>query len=554
MIKAEIWSNDRCILIGPFPFPFIKLINGLAGRKTWDGTHICKIEGTPGNIRYLKENSAYEIEFIDKIGMLDEQETLQAMPTQHVKPEPVVTEYVPQIPYWEHQERCIGLSWYREFYAIFFEMSLGKTAIIIATAAILFLLGRLTGVLVLAPRGVHRQWINEQLPEHMDKKISWHGIIWKKLKIRENLTREKTIVWLSMNHDAIRSKLGLAEAKRFMLAHKGKVMIVVDESHAFKGQASDRTRGLMELGEMATYKRLLSGTPMGRNIIDLWSQFNFLSPKILGYKYLTAFKVRFAVEVKGKVVSQKNTEEFYSLIAPHTFRMTKDEAHDLPPKIPVPREYEMSDETAKHYKEMKETLLTEMSDGTIVDGVNAAVAMLRLHQIVCGHLPGPVGGLMHRIGGERIEAMMDIVRQVEGPIVIWYRFTEDREIISEALKAEGISFGFYRGTDDEREKIKLDFLAGKFRIFVANPASGGTGLNLQGACQSVIYYSNSFNAIDRWQSEDRTHRPGMHGSVSYFDIIARKSVDRSILRNLKVKKDLADLTLDEIRMAIVSEE
>jgi SNF2 family DNA or RNA helicase len=558
MIKAEIWSDSRATLYGPFPFPFIKLINGLSGRKLWDSVHAVKVEATPANLRLLRECD-YPIEFIDKTGQMTEQQIIESMPTQHDAPEPLEIDYQPGVPWYDHQDRAVRLSWFREWYALLFDVGLGKTAIIIATAGILYLTGRITGVFVLCPKGPHRQWLEEEFPKHIDKRIEWNGILWQQKPIRE--FKKKGLTVFVMNTDGIRTNKGFAAAKSFILAHKDKVLLAVDESGEFANQASDRTRSLMLLKDLsASYRRIADGTPICKNIISAWSQFNFLDPRILGHKYLTSFRARFCVmsnHDRDKVVGQKNTEEFYSLIAPHSFRMTQEEAIDLPPKIYITREYDMSDETAHHYQEIKETLLTTMADGSTIDAKNPAVAMLRLHQIVCGHLPdlNDVTGekTLHRIGkGERVKEMMNIIRQVEGPVVVWARFIEDRNVIVEALEKAGESYAVYHGTDDVRAQAKEDFLSGKSRVFVSNQRSGGVGLNLQGKCGTVIYYSNSFNARDRWQSEGRTYRIGTLGTVTYFDLVARKSVDRNILRNLQAKKDLAELTLDTIRRAIMS--
>ncbi len=545
-------------MTGPFPFPMLKLINALSGRKVWsDGQLKCKIEGTPANLALLK-SSDYDIEFIDKIGVMDEQQIIESMATQHETPEPVTVEYINGdiVPY-DHQTKCVALSWMREWYAILFDVGLGKTAILIWTAALLWLAGKITAVLVLAPKGVHEQWAEEEIPKHLLASIPRQAVLWKKKPIKDwHLRTRKHLIFLCMNTDAIRTKTGLETAKAFLLAHKGKCALFVDESHDFKTQSSDRTTGLMELGAMATFRRIATGTPITKNIVDAWAQFNFLDWRILGHKYLTSFMVRHCITISGgQIVGQKNTEEFYAKIAPHSFRLTKSEAVNLPPALYVVREYDMGNETNHHYQELKEDLLTEMNNGFVVDAVNPAVALLRLHQVVCGHLPekDAEGKLvkMHRFGGERVRAMMEVVDQVSGPIVIWARFTEDREVIAEALRGAKETYAIYEGTDDERAKAKDDFLSGRKRCFISNPRSGGVGLNLQGKCQSVIYYSNSFNALDRWQSEGRTHRIGTLGAVTYFDLVARRSVDRSILRNLKAKKDLADLTLDDIRRAIV---
>jgi SNF2 family DNA or RNA helicase len=328
--------------------------------------------------------------------------------------------------------------------------------------------------------------------------------------------------------------------------------IFVHNSHNIKDSRAQRTKAAIEIGKLARYRRIATGTPIAKNIVDAWSQFNFLDSKILGHKYLTSFRARYCIMGgwEGRqIVGQKNVEEFYHLIAPHAYRMTKEEALDLPPKIYIIKEYEMGEETKKHYKAIKDTLLTALDDGTLLDAKNGAVAIGRLQQVVCGHLPREDGTMME-IGDERMEVLLDIVGQRTGPIAIWHRFIEDGKRILHCLTEAGESAVRYLGTDAERTAAKEAFLSGKARCFISNPKTGGVGLNLQGECETVIYYSNSFDALDRWQSEDRVHRTGMKRAVTYFDIVARKSVDRVILRNLRAKKSISDLTLDDIRKSL----
>lgn len=561
MIKVEIWDENKATATGPFPFPLIKIINALSGRKHWKEVHRCNFEATPNNLKLL-QSTDFQIEFIDKTGQLTEQQIIENMPTQHAQPEAIEIEYHPQLPWYDHQSRVIGLSWFREWYALFFDMGLGKTAILIATAGLLYLRGKITGVLIIAPKGVYQQWIEKEIPKHLDKRIIWTGVLWKKKKITDFHIREKkSLTFFSMNTDAVRTHDGVWTAEAFLKAHNGKTLFVVDESDDFK-PGSERTRNLLRLGLMASYRRISTGTPITKNPTDFWQQMNFLSEKILGFRYLTAFKQRFCISKPGDhktIVGSKNMEELYSLIAPHSFRMMQEEALDLPPKIYVEREYDMSPETMKYYKQIKEELLAEMEDGKFVDAVNPAVALLRLQQIVCGFLTRKADDeegrdVMYHFGGERIEETMEIVRQTSGPFVIWARFIEDRRLLAEALKKEKETFVIYAGTDAERKTAVDDFHNKRVRGFIANQRTGGVGLDgLQGECATVIHYSNSFNARDRWQSEARTTRIGTLGTVTHFDIIARKSVDRTISRNLRVKKDLSDLVLDDIRRAIVEE-
>lgn len=555
-IRIEV-SGEAAIADGPFPFAFVRMIAALSGRKIWNGSKSVKLLATPANIKILK-SSEFEIEWIDKVGSMAAQVELESLATQFtIAPTPTLP-YAPRVELYAHQSLALNLSWERAAYALLFEMGLGKTAILIATAGMLFRAGRLTGVLVLAPNGVHEQWVEDEIPKHLDSSIKPQFVRWKKKLIHPENMKTRGLTFFSMNIESIRTNNGTQSAWNFLRLHSSKSMMIIDESHTIKSMSSSRTRAVEELRDCATYRRIATGTPLAKNILDTLPQFNFLDPRILGYKYASAFKARYCIlsnDGERRIVGQKNTEEFYNLIAPHSFRMTKKEALDLPEKIPVVREYEMSEETLHHYNSMKKEFTTKMNNGEIVDAPNAAVAMLRLHQIACGHLPLAEGGVQ-RIGGERLEALIEIIKQVEGPVIIWSRFIEDGVGISEKLFAAGnsgdFSFAVYRGGDDAKKAAKAAFLEGRARILVANPSAGGTGLNLQGACQNVIYFSNSFNSLHRWQSEDRTHRIGMHGAVTYFDLVARGSVDRAILRNLKQKKSISDLTFDEIRQSIAS--
>lgn len=549
-IKAEV-VGEMATLFGPFPFTFVKTINALAGRKTWQTSNQVRIQATPGNIRILKA-ADQSIDWVDKTGDLKRQEEFESLLTQHSATPVINTTYEPKVPLFEHQKKAVAISAYRNSYALLWEMGLGKTAALIANAGVLWADNKLTGVLIIAPKGVHDQWLEEQLPTHYNapyKAVQWRK---KDMKAKDFLPATNEMVWFSINIDAIRTPKGKAACDLFLATHAGKVMLIVDESHNIKDWKTLRTKVALELGKAATYRRIATGTPIAKNIIDSWTQFNFLDKNILGYKYVSAFRSRFCIMGgwEGKqIIGQKNTEEFYTLIAPHAYRMTKEEALDLPPKVYVAKEYEMGPLTAEKYKEVKDILMTELDDGSILDVANGAVAIGRLQQIVCGHLPREDGSIM-KLGSERFELLEEIVEQRSGPIVIWHRFIADGDEIMYRLNRSGESAVRYVGIDNERSRAKEKFLSGEARCFVSNPKTGGVGLNLQGDCQTVIYFSNSFDAVDRWQSEDRVHRTGMKAPVTYFDIVARKSVDRLILRNLRTKKSISDLTLDEIRKAI----
>jgi len=444
------------------------------------------------------------------------------------------------------------------FFALFGEMGTGKSKILIDMMGQLWCAGKIDAVLIISPKGVHEQWVEEQIPAHMGEMVPWKGIaIDTKKKIPD--WPDGKLAILSVNVDYPRLKQGFANCEAFIKKFNGRVLIIVDESHKIKTKTTSRTEAIIALGQMCAYRRIATGTPISRDLTDAFSQFYFLDPRVFGQEYITSFRAEYCIMggFEGEsVVGHKNVEQFYARIAPYTFRITKEEADlGIPEKMPPVRfPFEMSPEQKSHYLEMKEDMITKMDTGQIVTVSNAVSQLVRLQQIACGYLVW--GGDKEKkikpnvrfLKNARIDALEEVIASREGKMVIWCRYNEDVHAIKRLLGDKAVT---YHGatSDSDREIAKRRFLDinDPIRFFVANPAAGGTGLNLQGECRTVIYYSNSFNAIDRWQSEDRVHRIGAKHQITYIDLIARGTIDTRILNNLRDKKSISDLAFDDIR-------
>lgn len=550
MIRIVV-EGERATAYGPFKLAFLSTIAGLRGKKVWSMDKSVTFPATVNNISLLKGCS----EEIDWELKESNAEVFAELSTQQsIKFENF--DYIPKTSLRDYQDTTLTRMNGMKGFAVLWEMGLGKTALAITEAGRLYSAGAITGLLVIAPNGVHGQWLAEQIPAHWDERYKVNLILWNgKLPRNCELSLPEQFNILSLNIDSLRVG-GFDAAEDFLKRHYGKSMMVIDESHLIKTKSASRTQAAFKLGHLASYKRIMTGTPIAKNLLDAWTQFNWLDPAILKCPYITTFKSRYCLMggwENKQIVGHKNVEDFYARIDKFSSRLTKKEVLSLPEKAYQIVPYQMGDKTRKHYASMKRDLLTKMEDGTFVSVANVAASLVRLQQILSGYLPVSEEAF-DVFSKERLDVLMNTIEQINGPIIIWAKFKVDIVRIHAALEkayGEDSAVMYYGETDQkDRPEVVRRFLSGEARFFVSNPSAGGVGLNLQGECQDVIYYCNSFKAVDRWQSEDRTHRLGTKGAVTYYDIIAERSIDNLVLRNLKTKKDLSDMTLDTIRLAL----
>ncbi|MFM2186246.1 MAG: hypothetical protein RIR43_818, partial [Pseudomonadota bacterium] len=319
---------------------------------------------------------------------------------------------------------------------------------------------------------------------------------------------------------------------------------------------SARSKNTEKVGLGARYKRIMTGSPVTRSPMDLYQQCEFLSPNCLNMHSYYAFQARYAVIVERQlashsfkqIVGYRRLDELKEKLDRFSFRVKKEECLDLPDKLYVKREVDLTDEQSKAYSDMKAIALAQVGSG-MVSTVNALTQIMRLHQIVCGHVKLDDGTMAH-LPSNRIKELMSVVEETDGKIIIWATYRPDIEAIKLALQKDyGMEcVGTYYGdTDqDERQRVLADFQDPEkpLRFFVGNPSTGGYGLTLT-AANTVVYFSNSFDLEKRLQSEDRAHRIGQTKNVTYVDLIAPGTVDEKIVKALRDKIDIATQVLGE---------
>jgi SNF2 family DNA or RNA helicase len=326
-------------------------------------------------------------------------------------------------------------------------------------------------------------------------------------------------------------------------------MMVVDESTRIKSPTAKRTRYALRLGQQARWRRILSGLPTPRSPLDIYSQFEFLDPRILGHRSFYGFRARYAImrtmQFGGRsvqvVVGYRNTEELQERIAPHSFRRLKEECLDLPPKIFEIRDVPLTEEQRRMYGEMREFATTSLGESHVT--ATAVITQIqRLHQITCGHVRDELG-VVHDVPTNRVQALVDLLEEHSGKAVIWTGYQHSLRAIASRLRAE---YGdeavveFWGETSaEERQTANRRFQHDPTcRFMVSNQQTGGTGNNWQ-AASLVVYYSNTYSLEDRLQSEDRAHRSGLRHAVTYVDLRSPGTVDEKIVKALREKIDLA---------------
>ena len=462
-------------------------------------------------------------------------------------------------PY-KHQMTALEKSWNRETYAYFMEMGTGKTKVLIDNLAMLYDKGKVNGALIIAPKGVVGTWYNNELPTHLPDHIENITVLWKaaitkkqKQSLDELFSEGEGLHILIMNVEAFSTTKGMEFAHKFLSCHR--TMMAIDESTTIKNPTAKRTKNILKLAESAVYRRIMTGSPVTKNPLDLYTQCDFLSPWLLDFTSYYAFRNRYAemktLHMHGRQVQVvngfKNLGELSDKLKGFSYRVLKEDCLDLPDKIFIKREIQLSPDQRKLYEQMKKEAIAVLK-GKQSTTVNTLTQLMRLQQITCGHFTAD-DGATQPIANNRITELMDVLEETEGKAIIWAHYQYDiTAIIQAVVKKYGEkSIVDYYGLTPQEERqpnIKRFQDDPECRFIVGTPSTGGYGITLT-AANTVIYYSNGYDLEKRLQSEDRAHRIGQKKSVTYVDIMADDTVDEKIVKALRKKINIASEVLGE---------
>lgn len=451
-------------------------------------------------------------------------------------------------PY-DHQRAHVTQRWQTPAWALLWEMGTGKSYTIVHTAAALYDEDKIEGLVVIAPKGVYRNWESE-IAEHWPMAVPPVVETWGRKAPTSNRVALRVFL---MNVEALATARGEHALLDWLQRHRA--LLVVDESTTIKNHKAKRTKALARLAPLAPYRRILTGSPVTQSPLDLYGQLSVLSPRPLGFTSFWTFRSRFA-EIKkmkmgdrqfSQVTGYRNLDQLKELLETCSDRVLKEDCLDLPPKVYQRREVELTDAQRTAYAEMvKES--KAILEGATVTAPIALTQILRLHQIACGFVIDDQGYPMI-LHNYRRDALLDAVAETGGKAIVWCPYVPLIRYAAQILRSEHGSDStvtyFGETTSDEREEAKGRFQEDPIcRFFVGNPQTAGYGLTLT-AASTVVYFANSWKLEERMQSEDRAHRIGLDHSVTYVDLVAPGTVDERILEALRSKRDIANEVLGE---------
>jgi SNF2 family DNA or RNA helicase len=469
-------------------------------------------------------------------------------------------------PY-EHQITALQKSWNKKVFAYFMEMGTGKSKVLIDNIAMLYDKGKINGALIVAPKGVYQNWYDTEIPVHMPTHIENKTVLWK-ANINEKQRKLLNTLFetgedlhiLIMNVESFSTSKGIEFASKFLNSHNA--LMAIDESTTIKNPDAKRTRNIVALGELAKYRRILTGSPVTKSPLDLYKQCEFLDESLLDHGSYYSFRSRYAVMRSANfggrsvqlVVGYKNLAELSELLEPFSHRCLKEDCLDLPDYTYVKRVIQLSPEQKKLYEQMKALALAQL-DGKQMTTQSAMVQLMRLHQITCGHFTAD-DGTIKPIKNERLSALVDILSEVENKAVIWAHYRHDIASIVDAVEK---NFGkesyvtYYGDTSNEERQRAIKEIQNPespVRFIIGTPQTGGYGITLTGA-NTMVYYANGYDYEKRIQSEARINRAGQTRKMTYIDIIAEGTIDEKIVKALNDKMNIASkITGDELKQWI----
>lgn len=448
--------------------------------------------------------------------------------------------------------------------ALLWQMRTGKTKSVLDLACYRHAKGEISGVLVLAPNGVHVNWIKRQLPLHMWEGTEYVAHAWQASEARkpghaQSLDRclqyrGDGLAVLAVNSESIIHDKPAALIKKFLQRHKGKCMLVVDESHDFRSPGSKRTKRARALKRYCRVRRTLTGTSVSNSPLAAYSQFELLADKALGFQDFKDFEGHYAYYVqertKGgrsyeKLDHYRNLDDLQERMSRWASVVLREDVDDMPELLMDQRTVLLPDAQQAQYETLLKELILELEDGGEVEAIEGGARIIKLQQLLGGWVIDADGNVRDLVTDEenpRLVGMLEDVQESDRKCIVWCKFREDIRRVVRALNKAGVKCVEYHGAihsqSKRQEAIDSFNHDPAVKVFVGQPKAGGAGLDLS-AADVILWYSHTFDLIERDQANERATQIGGK-TVTIRDFVTPNSVDEYILANLEGKRSVSE--------------
>lgn len=329
--------------------------------------------------------------------------------------------------------------------------------------------------------------------------------------------------------------------------------IVLDESHAIKNRGSKRTKWALSVTHNAKVRRILTGTPIGNGALEnIWSQYAFLNPGkgnrgqtiSLDYGYWSHFLNHYAYLNRWfQPYKYKNVDELQRIMDSHSLRITKEDALDLPEKLPDDIwEIDMTSEQKRYYKQMaKESTLSDID----VIAENSLSKSLYLREIATGFIKNDDGRVIP-LKSNKPKYLAEFLENYDKKLVIFFNFKQSKQEIIKVLerKNKRKTYRVLDGDNPDKSAWREFQTDRDIQIILCQYQSANQGIDLY-AADTILYYEPTTSSTVMEQSRDRIHRIGQTQKCSYVLFSTVGTIEPKIYKALQGYADFNEKLFNE---------
>lgn len=419
----------------------------------------------------------------------------------------------------DYQRLITPLAIKKKNFGFFDEPGIGKSKLAIDSAVNKFLEGQIDSVTIVCPAGLRYNWV-EQIETHCDPKYR-HLFEHKDV---ECLDAMKCGKYALISHEAV---------SRFAIPYSSKSkLIIIDESHNFKNTNSNRGFILMEWLDQYAGVFSLSGTPRGNNSIDFFVQLKLLGIDITKSNFIKkhcyVIRGRFGIKYSNEL---RNEELLMDQLASISSWTRKRDVLDIPARQFITLYYETSIAQEKALKALR----SSNAKLAVVEEETINKTMHTVAQIYSGFIKNE-DGEYKTIACGKLDLLKSLLQSInDKQFIIFINYIYEAKIISDLLNKIKISYNVIHGSSEEpRESVKKDFIAGKFQCLIGMESIVKEGYSFNNAT-AIIYYSNSPSVLARTQSLERNQRVGQTAHCTVYDLVKKNGYDDYLLQQLNEK-------------------